>query len=52
MLAFARLAQFVFGAAADHFETVVDEVLEAIDKTELARLAVDDGKHDDAEADL
>ncbi len=52
MLAVARLAQFVFGAAADHFDAVVDEVLEAIDQAQLARLAVDDGKHDDAEADL
>ena len=52
MLAVARLAQFVFGAPADHFNAVVDEELDAIDQAQFARLAVDDREHDDAEADL
>ena len=52
MLAVARLAQLVFGAAADHIHAVVDEELDAVDQAEFARLAVDDGQHDDAEADL
>ena len=52
VLALARLAQFVFGAAADHFHAVIDEVLDAVDQAQLARLPVDDRQHDDAEADL
>ena len=52
VLALARLAQLVLGAPADHFDAVVDEVLDAVDQAQLARLAVDDRQHDDAEADL
>ena len=52
VLALARLAQFEFGAAPDHFHAVVDEALDVGDQAQLARLPVDDGQHDDAEADL
>ena len=52
VLALARLAQFVLGAAADHIDAVVDEELDHVHQAQLARLAVDDGEHDDAEADL
>ena len=52
VLALACLAQFELGAPADHFDAVIDEVLDAIDQAQLARLPVDDGQHDDAEADL
>ena len=52
MFALARLAQFVLGAAADHFHAVVDEKLDHVHQAQLARLAVDDGEHDDAETDL
>ena len=52
VLAFACLAQFELGAPADHFDAVIDEELDAIDQAEFARLSVDDGQHDDAEADL
>src|SRR5580658_9248147 len=52
MLAVAGAAQLIFSTAADHFDAVVDEELEAIHQAQLARLAVDDGKHDDAEAGL
>ena len=52
MLALAGFAQFVIGAAPDHFHAMLDEVLDAIDQAQLARLAVDDRQHDDAEADL
>ena len=52
VLALARLAQFVLGAAADHFDAMLDEVLEHRQQAQLARLAVDDRQHDDAEADL
>src|ERR1035438_7557236 len=52
MLAIARLAELELGAPADHFDAVVDEEFDAIDQPKLARLPVDDGQHDDAEADL
>src|SRR5580658_463366 len=52
MLALAGLAQLIVGAPADHFHAVLDEALDAIDQAQLARLPVDDGKHDHAEADL
>ena len=52
MLALAGLAQFVIGAAADHIGAVLDEVLDGLDQAQFARLAVDDRKLDDAEADL
>src|ERR1017187_3631189 len=52
MLAVARLAKLELGAPADHFDAVVDEEFDAIDQAELAGLPVDDGQHDDAEADL
>ena len=52
VLALARLAQFELGAPADHFDAVIDEELDAVEQPEFARLAVDDGQHDDAEADL
>src|SRR5205807_471621 len=37
---------------ADNVRTMVDELLQNIQKPELAWLAVDDRQHDDAEADL
>ena len=52
VLALAGFAQFVLGAPADHIDAVIDEVLDHVHQAELARLAVDDGEHDDAEADL
>ena len=52
VLALARLAQLVLGAPADDFDAVLDEALDAVDQAQLARLAVDDRQHDDAEADL
>ena len=52
VLALAGLAQFVLGAAADHFHAMLDEVLDHVHQAQLARLAVDDGEHDHAEADL
>src|ERR1035438_10289861 len=52
MLAVAGLAEFELGAAAGHFDALVDEELDAIDEAEFAGLSVDDGQHDDAEADL
>jgi hypothetical protein len=51
VLALARLAQFELRAPADHFNAVIDEVLDAIDQPEFAGLPVDDRQHDDAEAD-
>ena len=52
VLALASLAQFELRAPADHFDPVIDEVLDAIDQPKFARLPVDDRQHDDAEADL
>ena len=52
VLALARFAQFVIGAAADHIDAMLDEVFDGRDQAQLARLAVDDGEIDDAEADL
>jgi len=52
LLALARPAQLVLGATAYDLDAVLDEVLEAIHQAELARLAVDNGEHDHAEADL
>src|ERR1700691_184271 len=52
MLALAGLAQLKVGAPPDHFHAVLDEVLDAIDQAQFARLPVDDRKHDHAEADL
>ena len=52
VLALARLAQQVLGAAAHHVDAVVDEALDAVDQAQFARLPVDDGQHDDAEAHL
>ena len=52
MLAVARLAQFEFGAAAHHIDAVVDEEPQHVHQAQLARLAVDDGQHDDAETHL
>ena len=52
MLALARLAQQVIGAAADHVEAMIDEALERVEQAQLARLPVDDGQQDHAEVDL
>ncbi len=48
----ARLPQFEIGAAAHDIDAVFDEVLDGLQQAEFARLAVDDGEVDDAEADL
>ena len=42
----------ILGAPADHFHAVLDEVLDDVDQAQLARLPVDDRKHDHAEAGL
>ena len=52
MLAVARLAEQEFGPAADDFHAVLDEAFDDIDQPQLARLPVDDGEQDHAEADL
>ena len=52
MLALARLAQQVIGAAANHIDAMIDEALQHVDQAQLARLPVDDGQHDHAEVDL
>ena len=52
MLALARLAQQVIGAAADHVEAMIDEALQRVEQPHLARLPVDDRQQDHAEADL
>ena len=52
MLAIARFAQQEIGATAHDIQAMVDEALDGVDQAELARLPVDDGKHDDAEVDL
>ena len=52
VLALARLAQQVVGAAANHIDAMIDEAPEHVGQTQLARLTADDGQHDDAEIDL
>ncbi len=52
VLALAGLAQFVIGPPAHHIDAVLDEVLDRREQAQFARLAVDDRKIDDAEADL
>ena len=52
MLALARLAQLILGAPPDHFDAVLDEVLDDVDEAQFARLPVHDRKHDHAEAGL
>ena len=52
VLALAGFAQFVIGAPAHHVDAVLDEALDAVDQAQLARLAMHDGQHDDAEAGL
>ncbi len=52
MLALASLAQQVIGAAADHVDAMLDEALQRVEQAHLARLPVDDGQQDHAEADL
>ena len=52
VLAVAGFAQQEVGAPADDFDAMLDEALEHVDQAQLARLAVDDGQHDDAEVDL
>src|ERR1039458_5804780 len=52
VLALARLAQFVIGAAANHFLPVVDEVLDDVHEPQFPGLPVDNRKHDHAEAGL
>ncbi len=52
MLAFAGFPQQVIGAAADDIGAVLDEALDDVDDAQFARLAVDDGQHDDAEVHL
>src|SRR5438067_10391093 len=48
----ASFAELVIGAAPNHIDAVLDEVLDGGDQAQLARLAVDDREIDDAEADL
>ncbi len=52
VLAVARLAQLVLRPPPHHFDAMVDEELQHIDKAQLARLSVDDREHDDPEPDL
>src|SRR5688500_11587877 len=52
MLALASLAQQEIRTAANDVDAMVNEALETIDETELARLSVDDGEDDDAEVGL
>ncbi len=52
MLALARLAQQVIGAAANHIDAMIDEAPQHVRQAQLARLPVDDGQHDDAEVHL
>ncbi len=52
VLARSGLAQLVVGAAPHDIQAVIDEVPDAIDEAELARLAIDDRQHDYTEANL
>src|SRR5438552_1392979 len=52
MLSRPRLAQFEVRAPPYYVHAVIDEMPDAIDQTQLARLAVDNRQHDHAEADL
>ena len=52
MLAVTGLAQQEVGAPADDVDAVLDEALERVEQTQLARLAVYDGQQDDAEVHL
>ena len=52
VLALARLAQQVIGAAAYNVDAMIDEAPQYISESEFARLPVDDGQHDHAEVDL
>ena len=46
MFALAGFAQLVLRAAADHVHAMVDEELQELEQSELARLAGDDGEQD------
>src|ERR1019366_9117540 len=52
VLAVAGLAQLELGAPPYNLDAVLDETLDDVDQPHLARLPVDDGEHDDAEAGL
>ena len=49
VLALFGFAQIVLRSAAHHFDAVLDEKLDQLDQSELARLARDDGEQDHAE---